>query len=225
MFTMQLEQLLVQLLQETNCSSVDTTLVELETLFAAFMEHSRHEDQVLFPMVRRFFPRMGEDADAEHHSAHEQVAQMEKMIADYRALAVEGGDAVKGCIPLLQGLLPVFKAWASDVLPHLRHEEASFTVVVRKYFPIDMQIAATKASYELTSAAQWAKILPFIVRNLPHPMWKVRYIRTFLWADPSLAQQIGLQLYRGLDTIEWLLIAQEIPECIPRGLPGWKRIY
>lgn len=50
-------------------------------------------------------------------------------------------------------------------------------------------------------------------------------MKTFVWACPDRAQQIGLMCYRGLDSIDWAFLSEEMPEIIPRGLPGWKRVH
>lgn len=42
---------------------------------------------------------------------------------------------------------------------------------------------------------------------------------------PERAQEIGLIVYRGVDSITWTFLSSEIPEMIPRGLPGYKKIY
>lgn len=42
---------------------------------------------------------------------------------------------------------------------------------------------------------------------------------------PERAQEIGLIIYRGIDTVTWSFLASEIPEMIPRGIAGYKKIY
>jgi hypothetical protein len=39
----------------------------LDPFLIAFVEHSRHEDFVLFPAVRGYFPSLNPEADKEHH--------------------------------------------------------------------------------------------------------------------------------------------------------------
>jgi hypothetical protein len=90
---------------------------------------------------------------------------------------------------------------------------------------MEEQIIVVRNIFDLTSTDNWMISMPFIIRSLPHPMWKVRFVKTFVWAMPSRAQEIGLMLHRGLDSISWAFISEQIPEIIPRGLPGHKRIY
>ena len=43
---------------------------------------------------------------------------------------------------------------------------------------------------------------------------------------PERCQQIGLIVYRGVsDDTLWVELRESMPEIIPRGLHGWKRIY
>eukprot|EP01059_Diplonema_ambulator_P009799 TRINITY_DN1977_c0_g2_i1.p1 TRINITY_DN1977_c0_g2~~TRINITY_DN1977_c0_g2_i1.p1 ORF type:complete len:1009 (+),score=389.62 TRINITY_DN1977_c0_g2_i1:43-3069(+) len=65
--------------------------------------------------------------------------------------------------------------------------------------------------------------LPFIVHWLPIPMMKTRFVRALIWATPEHAQHIGDMVYRGVPDTTWALLATDIPEIIPRGLPGWIR--
>lgn len=52
-----------------------------------------------------------------------------------------------------------------------------------------------------------------------------RYLKCLIWAMPERAQQIGAMLYRGVDDVTWTRLAFEVPEMIPRGLPGHVRYY
>lgn len=42
---------------------------------------------------------------------------------------------------------------------------------------------------------------------------------------PERAQEIGLIVYRGVDSVMWAFLAKEIPEMIPRGVKGFRRSY
>ena len=66
-------------------------------------------------------------------------------------------------------------------------------------------------------------VLPYMVRWLPIPMQKTRFVRSLAWAIPENAQLIGDMVYRGVDDSTWACLAADVPECVPRGLPGWVR--
>lgn len=42
---------------------------------------------------------------------------------------------------------------------------------------------------------------------------------------PERAQQLGLMVYRVVDDIIWVEIARDLPEVVPRGLPGHRRYF
>lgn len=42
---------------------------------------------------------------------------------------------------------------------------------------------------------------------------------------PERAQEIGLVIYRGVDSVLWALLVAEIPEIVPRGLRGHKKTH
>lgn len=50
-------------------------------------------------------------------------------------------------------------------------------------------------------------------------------MKTWVWAMPERAQQLGLMVYRVVDDVTWVEVARDLPEVIPRGLPGYRRYY
>eukprot|EP01061_Rhynchopus_euleeides_P047305 TRINITY_DN9431_c0_g1_i1.p1 TRINITY_DN9431_c0_g1~~TRINITY_DN9431_c0_g1_i1.p1 ORF type:complete len:1048 (+),score=368.96 TRINITY_DN9431_c0_g1_i1:56-3145(+) len=65
--------------------------------------------------------------------------------------------------------------------------------------------------------------LPFLLYWLPMPIQKTRMARTLAWAVPEHAQQVGEMFYRGIPDTMWAVLATDVPEIVPRGLPGWVR--
>ena len=49
--------------------------------------------------------------------------------------------------------------------------------------------------------------------------------RTWVWAMPERAQLLGLMVYRVVDDITWVEVARDMPELVPRGLPGHRRYF
>lgn len=201
-----------------NRFAVENFMNELEGFIVTFDEHSKHEDNILFPRTRRFFPNLNADADAEHEKLHKDLHEIQEALRLYRVEEMTAEVAIQR----MQAILP---AWGQEMLVHLRNEEHNITVVARKYFPVDYQVQITKEVFESTSGDAWRHVLPYIVNNLPAPGWKVRYVKTLLWANPLRAQEIGLMLYHGIDSVTWSYLTQELPELIPRGLSGFHRIY
>ena len=54
---------------------------------------------------------------------------------------------------------------------------------------------------------------------------QTKFLRTWAWAMPERAQQLGLMVYRVVDDVTWVQVARDLPEMIPRGLPGYRRYY
>lgn len=51
------------------------------------------------------------------------------------------------------------------------------------------------------------------------------FLKSWIWAMPERAQQLGLMVYRVVDDVTWIEVASDLPEVIPRGLPGHRRYY
>jgi len=69
----------------------------------------------------------------------------------------------------------------------------------------------------------WRVVLPWIIQHLPMPMQRARFVKAMIWAVPERAQHIGEMIYRGVEDHEWCALTTDVPEIIPRGLPGWQR--
>lgn len=146
---------------------------ELDPYFKCWLEHSRHEDLCFFPIVRGYFPGLNESVDSEHH-------HLETKLAEFMELIKKGGEP-EAAPAIIAQLKAEFPAWCESGLQHLRNEENTITVVIRKYTSLERQRAATRKAFDLTSTADWHDTLPYLLRNLPVPMWKLRLVRTFIW--------------------------------------------
>jgi len=208
-------------LNPANRIAVDTFANELSDCLLIIMEHSHHEDNVLFPAIRRYFPELNTEADKEHDALHDTVGKLEEALKTYH----ESHQTLAECQTLLTTTSDVLPAFETSLLEHLRHEENTITVVARKYLPLEYQIDITQRVFDMTSAEKWRRIMPYAVMNLPSPVWKVRYVKAFVWSNPLRAQEIGLHLYHGVDNVTWTLLATEIPAIVPRGAVGHKRLH
>lgn len=204
-----------------NINAIQHALVDLDQLLVTFHVHSQHEDKILFPKVRRFFPNLNIGADAEHHSLHAQTNRLAEAMRRYQA----GNLSEAAARELLETVNSILPVWQPQVEEHLRNEEATMTVVVRKYFPLDYQVQVNREVFDSTSSEEWRKVLPFVVNNLPHYVWKARYVKALLWGNHLRAQEVGLMLYHGVDSDLWNMLVREIPHLAPRGAALHKRIY
>jgi hemerythrin-like domain-containing protein len=206
---------------ELNVVAVKLFVKELEAFFLAYAEHGEHEEKVLFPVLRRFHPNLNPSMDEEHEYEHNLLATMQTAVNTFN----DGEQNPAAMVQLLQELKGTFPEFSSHVLEHLRNEERTITVVARKYLTVAQQKEVNNRVWELTPVENWYITMPYIIKNLPHPQWRVRFVRTFIWAKPDRAQEIGLICYRTLNSVDWEFLAQEIPEIIPRGVRGWVRQY
>ncbi len=208
-------------LSAKDSNAVELAVADMEDLLTTFAEHSRHEDNILFPAVRRLFPGLNKDADLEHHGLHDQADAMAAAITQYKSSA-RNVVAAQELLKVVNSIMP---AWQQAVDTHLRNEEKTMTVVVRKYFPLEYQIELAKQVYDTTTAERWRVVLPFVVNNLPHYVWKTRYVKALLWGNALRAQEVGLMLYHSVDCDVWNLLCKEIPHLAPRGAAAHKRLY
>jgi len=200
-----------------NPIAIENFIAELEQFFVVYGEHAQHEDSILFPSLRRFHPGLNPDMDSEHELGHTLVNDMKAAMMSYK-----NDGTAENLLSVLQLKLPEF---INHTLEHARNEESTITVVARKYLTLDQQKEITNRVWESTPTESWYRVIPYVLTNLPVPMWKIRYLKTFIWANPDRAQEIGILCYRTLNSLDWSFVSKELPEIVPRGLPGWRRVY
>lgn len=211
---------MLQGLQPTHLSALERYCHELEGLLTTFIQHGRLADDYMFIANRRFFPNLNPAMDEAHHYEHVLADEMLDAVRAFRAQRTAAqGEA------LLAVLNRVYPAWGAHVVEHSRDEEATVLVSSRKYVPLETMMRLAATAYASTPVEEMNVVLPFVVKYLPHPEWKVRYLRCYLWGNPAVAQEIGMCLYRHCDDVHWAFLSERMPEIIPRGLPGYRRLY
>lgn len=178
-----------------NIVSVAYAFSEVETLLSMSIEHAKHEDELLYPAIRRYMPKLQMSIFDEHDEGHKLNNELLELITNFRAKFSDEDNAESILIEIRRK----FKEWGDHLLPHLRAEEETMSVAARKYLSLEQTCEIIKKAYELTPMDEWRRILPFVVKNLPHPTWKIRYIKTIVWTIPYRAHEIGLALYHGCD--------------------------
>lgn len=179
-----------------------------------FCEHSKHEDEIIFKTFDSFFPGSATPYNQEHEKVHALMDRIDAQLTS--AGNGKGAASAAAALPDLQEL-------AVSLLLHLRDEEDNISPVGRRYVPLAMHKACIAKVFESTDHAVWYELLPWVVNNLPMHWQRVRYIKTFLWAAPERAQQLGAMVALGVDSVRWALLTAELPEIIPRGAAGWTR--
>jgi len=210
-----------------NPNALKILIAQLKPFLMAYTSHGVQEDEVLFPEIRDLFPGLNPSMSDEHEVEHEMVLRISDALKvlstflDNNNQETEGG----GVAAALELLYKEFPAFGDHLLNHMRNEENSATVVIRKYVSIARQIELAQKMFLCTSAKDWHVVIPYVLTRLPHPVWKVRYLRSFIWAMPDRAQQIGLIVHRGVDSAMYAFLTDEIPEMIPRGAYNYKKKY
>jgi len=220
-FTIKKQADILAALSAKDSNAVEFAAAELNALVITFLEHSRHEDHILFPRIRRFFPALNQEADEEHDRLHNQTNTLQQAMSAYNSSDKSAASAQA----FLSSVNSVMGEWQTAVDAHLRNEEQTMTVVVRKYFPLEYQIEVAKEVFDTTSGDTWRVMLPFVVNNLPHYVWKVRYVKALIWGNAMRAQEVGLMLYHTVDSDLWNLLVREMPHIAPRGLAEHHRLY
>jgi hypothetical protein len=124
-------------------------------------------------------------------------------------------------LAVLRAELP---GWKDKLEAHMRSEEVTVLSAARKYLPIKRQRDLVSQMWDLTTTHAWNQIMPFVIRHLPVPLWKATYVNSFVWACPERAQEFGMTIYRGTDSVTWCYLAKHAPEIIPRGVKGHKKM-
>ena len=169
----------LQALLDANSPSPDAVALfvsHLDDFFITYHEHGLHEERVLFPQIRRFFPQLNPTMDEEHEYEH---AIMEPMIEAIKVWKQGDTKDPATIASLLAAIGPKFPSWSQHLLDHLRNEERTATIVIRKYTTLEQQKGLANECWELTPIDHWVRIIPYTIRNLPVPMWKV-------WQLPKL---------------------------------------
>lgn len=185
------------------------------------VEHSKHEDEVIFKTFNDYFRDHGKEYCEDHD---EDRVKLERIRDETNRLLDTTVDLTerKAILRRLQSELP--RSFES-FLEHIRGEEDDMQPVGRKYMPLELQKQMARECFKLTSAEKWEVVLPYVINNLPYHPQRVNFIRSLCWSLPERAQQIGAILYRNVDAVMWERLRVEIPEIIPRGESNWRRYY
>eukprot|EP00752_Nemacystus_decipiens_P012458 g11037.t1 len=187
--------------------------------------HSKHEDDVIFPALEAYFPGQTHSV-GEEHEEHEKLLSAVQTAMDTLLGSSDQAkdDATRATV--LAGLKVNLQKFGKDVLEHLDHEEYSFaTPIARKYLPVSSAKDLVRKSWDATSNSDMSEFLGWVMSSLRMRGQRTRFLKTWVWAMPERAQQLGLMVYRVVDDVTWVEVARDLPEVIPRGLPGYRRYF
>jgi hemerythrin-like domain-containing protein len=211
-------EMLEQIENAEDANILDLVSTEFTGLLNVLSIHAKHEESIIFPELERLFPGISKTV----HSEHVEIEEVEAYIADYLKNLHKNRLEDKSSVLAFKT-----KAveWLNTLKQHLRDEEVSVTQVVRKYTTSEHQKKIVTDCYDATSSEEIEVFIPWVLNHLRMSPMRTKFIKTFVWAMPYRAQQIGLIAYRGVSDVVWAEIAASVPEAIPRGAPGWRRAY
>jgi hypothetical protein len=120
---------------------------------------------------------------------------------------------------LLQQISPVKK----EVVAHLAEEERH--VIVRKLINSQQAVQSLRQAWAYTPTHAWAVILPFCVRMQFNHQRRVRLLQALSWSLPEHIQLIGKMVYDGVDDLLWRRLVVDVPEMVPRMVPGHHKYW
>jgi hemerythrin-like domain-containing protein len=218
---------LKQYLDALDITNGDTVL-KFSAEFAKFAilhhEHAAHEDKVIFREFERYFPDHAKEYLDDHEADRVFLADVEDRIKVLLDSNGEGAqDEAIAALDFLRNKIPPF---LDHFAAHLDGEEANMNPIGRKHIPLAVQKALVKRVWDLTPAKSWAVIIPYVLENLPRLPMRTKFVKALLWGlGGERAQQVGGIIYQTCDAVMWEVLVEEVPEIIPRGVPGWRRYY
>ena len=138
---------------------------EIETLIAVHDVHSKHEDDIIFPALERYFPgisdAIGEDHVQQHHDI-DSLKEKVQIVKEY--VNNEDGDTppspeVITAITIVMSQTPRV---LEGLLDHLRHEEFCVTLLVRKHLTVKEQTDITRKCWDVTTYAELVTYFPWV---------------------------------------------------------------
>eukprot|EP00903_Cladosiphon_okamuranus_P016305 g15037.t1 len=208
-----------------DASSLKNFAAAWKSVSFAHSIHSKHEDDVIFPALEAYFPGQTHSVGEEHEEHEKLLSAVQGAVDTLLGSSDQSRDDATRAI-VLAGLKVNLQKFGKDVLEHLDHEEHSFaTPIARKYLSVSSAKDLVRKSWDATSNRDMSEFLGWVMRSLRMRGQRTRFLKTWVWAMPERAQQLGLMVYRVVDDVTWLEVARDLPEVIPRGLPGYRRYF
>eukprot|EP00041_Stephanoeca_diplocostata_P019409 m.418837 g.418837 ORF g.418837 m.418837 type:complete len:1030 (-) comp21294_c1_seq7:310-3399(-) len=216
----------------TDKGSIQVFACEFAKFLTLHHEHANHEDLVAYKEFERFFPHHARQWLDDHEKDRVLLRDLEQKINTLLAFANSTDGCDHGAVSeseataLVNELRDILGPFVEHFLVHLDGEEENLNPIGRKHIPLAIQRTLVQRVWEVTPIAAWTVIIPYMLENMPRIPQRKKYIRSLIWGlGPERAQQVGTIVYKNCDAVMWEVLAQDIPEIIPRGVPGWRRYY
>lgn len=177
----------------------------------------KHKDEVLFPAINEVAFGAADEFMGLNARSLDQLARMHgRMQALLDASTAGERDGI--LTEMRKTALP----WLEQLEAQLDRERQILYPIVEKLIPLRVQKALLRKMWD---GIAWSHIVSWTVKHLPNRDRRVRLLRAIQWAMPERLQTVGLYLARGVDPVMWADTVRDIPEVIPRGMPGHVPFY
>ncbi|CAM9147713.1 unnamed protein product [Sphacelaria rigidula] len=213
----------------TEVSTVRTLAIAWSAVSKAHAVNTNGKERVIFPELESFFPGQTEEAVKKREEREELMSSVQislNVLMDREGRS--GGEYEDESVraDVLGGLRADLQDFGAELISALDEEELAFAApVARKYIPISTSKALVRKVWDTTSNSDMSDLLGWVMMTLRIRGQRSRFLKAWVWAMPERAQQLGLMVYRVVDDITWVEVARDLPEIVPRGLPGHSRYY
>lgn len=199
----------------TNEAVLKTFIGRFNNTFLLLGEHSRHEDGHFFKLLDWHFPGVCAGPSADHQNDYGSVQ-------DLKALVTKLAEPESDKAAILSEFMPLFGKFKKHLFEHLSAEESHISPTNRKFANFEIMKEAGRNIF-MESEQHWRKLLPFALNTLPMHKPRRRLLECFRYIVPERMQALGIFVYNGVEPAMWDELSKDIPEMIPRGIPGWVR--
>ncbi|CAM9257536.1 unnamed protein product, partial [Sphacelaria rigidula] len=210
-------------------STVRTLATAWSAVSKAHGVNTNGKEQVIFPELESIFPGQTDEAVKKREEREELMSSVQKAInalTDHEGGSGDERENESIRADVLGRLRADLQDFGAELIDALDEEELAFAApVARKYLPISTSKNLVRKVWDTTSNSDMSDLLGWVMMTLRIRGQRARFIKAWVWAMPERAQQLGLMVYRVVDDITWVEVARDVPEIIPRGLPGHSRYY
>ncbi|XP_004343597.2 hypothetical protein CAOG_07723 [Capsaspora owczarzaki ATCC 30864] len=188
--------------------------------------HSTHEDQVLFPMLRQWFPTITFSQGEEHANESLHFTNIAQVIGtgDAGRKAFDELDAA-GKLERCRAAAAMMKELAVETLNHMDNEEINLSPIIRKHVSTKMQKQMMSTMFALNTPVELKFMFGFALEFAPFHGQRARFVHCLRWAFPERMQLYGQWMYEATSPLTWSRLMTEVPDMAPRHTDNWLPYY
>ncbi|CAM9403100.1 unnamed protein product, partial [Choristocarpus tenellus] len=181
------------------------------------------KEKALFPAVEEFFPGQMSVPSSKHAAHMQHAADIQSMV---NAISIGKDKGFQSDNIALSDLESQIMSFGKGLLETLKNEEFTYSApIARKFFSVQLAKDVTRKCWEYTAYDDMASFVGWVLNTLRIRGQRSKFLKTWVWSMPERGHQLGLMVYRAVDDVTWVEVARDVPEIVPRGLPGYSRYY